>query len=133
MLVTRETWWIMTSLILRVSCDNSKYIKFADDVTILLFLRQNCDDSLQCEFQHVKGCSNAIGLSINYDKCAVMNCITKNSISVSSIFPMIMLLLFLLLRLWSYWALRFLMICHGRNIFPFCWRSVMDECTYFVT
>ena len=66
-------------------CDNSRFFKYADDVTILHFLSNACEDNLQNEFSHVESWSKNIGLSINYEKCSIMNCTTKKFMSLPQI------------------------------------------------
>ncbi|MEL7308255.1 MAG: reverse transcriptase family protein, partial [Pseudomonadota bacterium] len=62
-------------------CHNSAYIKYADDVTILHFIRSDEDDMLQQEWSHLENWSKSVGLSLNYSKCHVMNCVTKSVLS----------------------------------------------------
>lgn len=61
-------------------CSNTTMIKYADDVTILHFVRNPSDDSLQSEWDHVTSWSTTTGLPINSEKCAVMDFITKKSL-----------------------------------------------------
>jgi len=61
-------------------CMNTKMIKYADDVTILHFVRKSSDDSLQSEWDHVLSWSIITGLPVNRAKCAVMDFITKKSL-----------------------------------------------------
>ena len=66
-------------------CNNSTCIKFADDVTILHFIRSQSDDFLQCEWTHLESWSESVGLSLNREKSCIMNYITKKSLNIASI------------------------------------------------
>lgn len=66
--------------------DNSKVVKYADDITILHFMRKDEDDLLQGEFNSVISWSNAAGLQLNLSKCSVTNFVTKASLCCSPIF-----------------------------------------------
>ena len=63
-------------------CSNSFCLKYADDVTFLHFVRDDSDDVLQCEWNNLEMWSNEVGLFLNFDKCCVMNCVTKRSLSL---------------------------------------------------
>ena len=65
--------------------DNSIYVKYADDVTVLHFVRSEKDDFLQSEWSHIENWSKSVGLYINYDKSCVMNCVTKKVLTLNSI------------------------------------------------
>ncbi|MEL7308637.1 MAG: reverse transcriptase family protein, partial [Pseudomonadota bacterium] len=65
--------------------DNSMCIKFADDLTILHFIRAETDDFLQCEWDHLESWSDSVGLRLNRNKSCVMNYITKKSLNLVSI------------------------------------------------
>ena len=67
------------------SCDNSCFVKYADDLTILHFIRNSADDRLQHEIDRVKDWTDSHHLSINERKCCVMDVVTKKSISCASI------------------------------------------------
>ena len=34
-------------------CKNSRYFKYADDLTVLHFMRSSCDDDMQAEITHI--------------------------------------------------------------------------------
>jgi len=59
-----------------VACKNSMCFKYADDITILHFLRDSQDDNLQLEWNNVMGWSDAHCLPINFSKSCVMNIIS---------------------------------------------------------
>ena len=64
---------------------NSVYIKYADDVTILHFVLSADEDFLQHEWSHLENWSGTFGLSLNYSKCLVKNCVTKNALIVKPV------------------------------------------------
>ena len=66
-------------------CSNSVIIKYADDVTLLHCIREVGDDKLHDELSHLEQWSSANGLFLNFDKCFVMNCVTKNSLSLKPV------------------------------------------------
>ncbi len=66
-------------------CDNSLMIKYADDVTILHFVRTASDDSLQLEWDNITSWSNTTGLPVNAAKCAVMDFNTKKNLVLSPV------------------------------------------------
>ena len=57
-------------------------IKYADDITLLHFIRDSCDVNLQAEFVNVLQWSAVICLPINKLKCCAMNVITKKHLSL---------------------------------------------------
>jgi hypothetical protein len=71
---------------LNTVCHNSRIIKYADDVTLLHFMRNSYEDNLQAEFDNVVSWSRREGLCLNFSKCFVSNFITKKTIHCSSIF-----------------------------------------------
>ena len=66
-------------------CVNSKVIRYADDVTIVHFLRAEAEDNLQLEWDNLVNWSKAHSLPLNSSKCAVMNFVTKKSLSLPDI------------------------------------------------
>ena len=70
---------------LSFSCPNSQFIKYADDVLVLHFLKSQADDSLQVEWNSLVSWSNRVNLPLNYDKCCVLDFVTKKSIKLSPI------------------------------------------------
>jgi len=68
-------------------CNNSVCIKFADDVSILHFVRDPCDDLLQMEWLHLEDWSLNVGLHlhVNYKKSVVMDFNTKKSLVMSPV------------------------------------------------
>ena len=71
---------------LKAVCSNTRIIKYADDVTLLHFIRDSSEDCLQTEMDSVASWSVSVGLRLNLSKCSVTNFITKKSICCSSIF-----------------------------------------------
>jgi hypothetical protein len=66
-------------------CANSKYIKYADDLTILHFMRCSEDDRLSLEYGHiVKWCSQH-AMMINTKKSHILDICTKTSIVVAPV------------------------------------------------
>ena len=65
--------------------DNSCTIKYADDLTILHFVRVPSDDKLQLEYDNVLRWSASRSMPINESKCRVLNIITKKSLDVPAI------------------------------------------------
>ena len=60
-------------------CDNSSTFKYADDLTILHFIRSSADDRLQLEYENVLRWSTSHSLPINESKCSVLDITTKKS------------------------------------------------------
>ena len=65
---------------LQATCDNSFTIKYADDITILHFIRCSSDDQLQREYDNAFRWSTTRRLPINESKCCVLDIITKKSL-----------------------------------------------------
>ena len=63
----------------------STVIKYADDLSILHFVRYSDQDRAQSEWDNVVSWSHMNGLSINYSKCSVMNFVTKKNMSLNTI------------------------------------------------
>jgi len=66
-------------------CSNSVFIKYADDVSVLHFVRDSSDDNLQQEWDNIVSWSSSAMLPINYLKCKVMNVCTNKSLHLSSV------------------------------------------------
>lgn len=66
-------------------CDNSLCIKYADDISILHFVRTDEDDSLQSEWSHLEAWSSGVGLTLNCDKSFVLNFVTKMSLNLQPV------------------------------------------------
>ena len=63
-------------------CENSIMVKFADDITLLHFIRNGADDRIVEEMQHINEWSNSHGMALNYDKTKIMNFVTKRSLQL---------------------------------------------------
>ena len=63
-------------------CDNSFMMKYADDVTILHFIRNISEDRLQHEWHDLEEWSVSVGLCLNFAKSNVMNCMTQKSLQL---------------------------------------------------
>ena len=70
---------------LSVIYSNSDIIKYADDVTILNYVRAPSDDHLQEEWNNIINWSTRVGLSINMSKCSVMDVVTKRNLSLKKL------------------------------------------------
>ena len=66
-------------------CTNSFFVKYADDVSVLHFVRTSSDDDLQREWDHIVSWSNSVKLPINYCKCSVLNFVTRKNMSLSDV------------------------------------------------
>ena len=60
--------------------DNSSTFKYADDLTILHFVRRSSDDKLQLEYENVLRWANDHSLPINESKCSVLDIVTSKSL-----------------------------------------------------
>ena len=65
---------------------NSIFVKYADDVCVLHFVRQHNDDHLTEEFSHIFTWCNHNGLCLNTSKTKLMNFQTKQSIDFHPLF-----------------------------------------------
>ena len=74
---------VMSSL--KPICSNSQMIKYADDVSILHFIREFSEDKLQDELDYVISWSAGVGLQLNFNKCSVVNFITSKSLQCAPI------------------------------------------------
>ena len=63
--------------------ENSIMVKFADDVSLLHFIRNEEDDRLSEELNHITNWSCAHGMGLNYTKTKLMNFQTKRSLNLS--------------------------------------------------
>lgn len=63
-------------------CSNSMYIKYADDISVLHFVRNSSEDCLQTELDHIVSWSKSVCLPINFSKCKVMNVVTSKRMSL---------------------------------------------------
>ena len=70
---------------LRPLSNNTFIIKYADDVTFVHHFRDTVDDHLQDEWSHLETWSHNVGLRLNYEKCHVMDCVTKSSLCLAPI------------------------------------------------
>ncbi|MEL7309671.1 MAG: reverse transcriptase domain-containing protein, partial [Pseudomonadota bacterium] len=71
---------------LKPVCPNSSIVKYADDVTILHFVRSVSADSLQIELDNILKWSDEMSLPVNPSKCSVLNIVTKKAMSVPDVF-----------------------------------------------
>jgi hypothetical protein len=61
---------------------NSTIVKYADDMTLLHFIRDNTEDILQEEFNNIMAWSDKVHLPVNLSKTCVMNYNTKRSLKI---------------------------------------------------
>lgn len=66
-------------------CPNTYIMKYADDVTFLHFVHDSCDDNLQAEFDNLLKWSSDVHLPLNFNKCCVMDIITKKNMCFSDV------------------------------------------------
>jgi hypothetical protein len=66
-------------------CTNSLTYKYADDINIVHFVRQQHEDNLQLEYDNVLEWSHHHKLPINESKCCVLNITTKKALVPTSI------------------------------------------------
>ena len=71
---------------IRTAHSNSMCIKYADDITILHFVRSNNDDHAQIEWNNIAEWASFHHLPINLNKCFVMDIVTKKCITLRPIF-----------------------------------------------
>lgn len=64
---------------------NSMCTKYADDVTIVHFVRQSSEDNLQLEWDNVTNWSATHSLPVNRSKCSVMDIVTKKRLTLSCV------------------------------------------------
>ena len=65
---------------------NSCIIKYADDVSLLHFVRSSSDDHLQEEFDKCMRWSRCNYLPLNFSKCQVLDFCTKKCLSLTPVF-----------------------------------------------
>ena len=66
-------------------CRNSVMIKYADDVSVLHFVREASDDNLQEEWNNIVSWSNSTNLPLNFSKCRVLDFVTSRSLSTKPV------------------------------------------------
>lgn len=66
-------------------CNNTFVVKYADDVTLLHFVKTASDDSLQCEWDNLAQWSSIRDLPLNLSKCKVMDICTKKTLQLAPI------------------------------------------------
>ena len=66
-------------------CSNSRILKYADDVVYLHFLRKPSEDNLCLEWNSLIKWSSDVSLPINFEKCKVMDFITKKNLELSPV------------------------------------------------
>ena len=66
-------------------CDNSHIIKYADDVSVFHFVRNQTQDMLQLEWDNLVQWSHTMHLPLNFLKCNVTDFVTKKNLSLSRV------------------------------------------------
>ena len=66
-------------------CKNSLVVKYADDITILHFIRSTSEDGLQAEWNNCVKWSFFNKLPLNISKCKILNIVTKKNMTLSSV------------------------------------------------
>lgn len=64
---------------------NSRMIKYAEDNSILSFMRKLADDTTQEEWHNVFNWSESVGLPINMSKSRIVNFVTKKGLHISPV------------------------------------------------
>ena len=73
----------MTTDSLSHVCKNSVIIRYADDVSILHFVRSASEDHLQTEWENIVTWSENVNLPLNLLKCRVIDCHLEELVSAS--------------------------------------------------
>ncbi|MEL7308254.1 MAG: reverse transcriptase family protein, partial [Pseudomonadota bacterium] len=66
-------------------CENSRVVKYADDITILHFVRTSSDDNLQEEWNNCVNWASVNKLPLNIAKCKILNIVTKKNLLLSNV------------------------------------------------
>lgn len=66
-------------------CTNSFFVKYADDLSVLHFVRGPSDDNLQREWDNIVSWSNSVGLPLNRAKCCILDIVTKRNFPLSDV------------------------------------------------
>ena len=70
---------------LRPYYDKCKYIKYADDLTVVNSIRESGDDELASEFEHILSWCSENNMKVNVYKTAIMDINTKSNITLSTL------------------------------------------------
>ena len=71
---------------LSVVCPNSRLIMYADDITLLHFIRDQSEDNLQLEIDNVNKWCKSHKLYLNSSKCNVMDIVTSTTMSCTPVY-----------------------------------------------
>ena len=77
--------FIMATNNIRPVCDNSSIVRYADDLTFLHFVRQETEDKLQLEWEHINQWATDIELPLNFRKCHLMDIVTRRDLVLGNI------------------------------------------------
>ena len=64
------------------------FLEYADNVTVVHFVRSKDDDLLQSEWTYIENWSRDVGLQLNLAKSCIMNCVTKAHLSLNDVFSL---------------------------------------------
>ena len=67
-------------------CENTSFGKYADDLTVLHFIRTNLDDNLQSEIEAIESWCVQRSLKINLSKTCTMDIVTKKNLVCNTVF-----------------------------------------------
>jgi len=70
---------------INVVCSNSSIFKYADDVSILHFVRSSREDHLQQELDNIMIWSESQNLPINFSKCKVLDVVTRKDLTLAPV------------------------------------------------
>jgi hypothetical protein len=70
---------------LKPSCEKLMYIKYADDISVLNFVRNSDDDCINNELNHIIKWARNSRFSINWDKTFIMDYCTSSKILLSKV------------------------------------------------
>jgi hypothetical protein len=73
---------------LLATCSNSEFIKYADDVTVLMYIRNISDDCVNTELENILERSEKAKFAINWSKTIILNIVTSRQL----VFPTIRLI-----------------------------------------
>ncbi len=77
--------FVLTTDSFLTCCPNSRVIRYADDITIVHFVRELTEDNLQLEWTNLVEWSKDHSLPLNSSKCAVMDIVTKRSLRLTAV------------------------------------------------
>jgi hypothetical protein len=67
------------------TCSNSEFIKYADDVTVLMYIRNISDDCVNTELENILEWSDKAKFAINWSKTVILNIVTSRQLVLPTI------------------------------------------------